>query len=531
MRELQVRARLREASSGDGRTVTGIAVPWMTPTDATETGMAEQFARGAIDPASVVGLPLRWRHLEPIGAITAARDVDEGLEVTARIADTSLGRDTVALLRELPDLGMSIRFIEAPDTDWTATPVTYHGASCREISLTDQPAYRTARVHHVREREEPTMDTATQAPDVVEDLTEDRTRETPTVRETTGTDLGRELERLREQVTALSAAAGSSDRTGEASPLTRFRSLGEYALHAWSSTESDAETRSRALATQLVANNPGVTQPTWLKDIKGLVDKGRPFLSNLGGTSALPPKTVVPSWPYYDGTLSSLIGEQASELTEVTTARVDIKRATGTLKTYAGGSRMSRQTLEMSDPAYYDQYLTILMQAWARVTEATALAAAEAASTTDIDDVYDADDPATLFQAVISAAAALEDATGSGPDVVVVKPSLWVGIASALDAAKRPLYAATNPANAPGTSTSPGALSLTVAGIPLVRGAVATTAAAVVTNRAAFGWLEDGPRVITQDQVAILALDAVLYGYAAAAPYVPAGIITITPTT
>lgn len=555
MRELTV--RLREARS-DGRTVTGIAAPWMTPTDAE--GFAEQFAPGAIDPTSVVGLPLRWRHTEPIGAITAARDLPEGLEVTARIADTSLGRDVAALLRELPDLGLSVRFREDPaTTDWDQTPVTFHAVTVREISLTDQPAYPDARVHHVREETHMGTTTEDRPADKAPDTTaqpdtgdrgrqtpqqdrgreqpqhrdENRNRETPDVRDVTGTDLGRELERLREQVTALSAGV-SHDRTTdqETSPLARFRSLGEYALETYRTTDAtEAATRVRALSEQLVAASPGVTQPTWLQDIKRLVDRGRPFITNLGGGSALPPAPEDPSWPYYDGNLLDLVGEQADELDEVTTALVSIKRATGSITTYAGGSRASFQLLERSSPAYYSAYLMILLMAWTRRTEVQALAAAEAvAAATVIDDIFDLDKPGTLFTAVIEAEGAIQDATGSGLDVVAVAPSRWTAIAGALDADDRPLFAASNPQNAGGVATARGAQGLAVAGVPLVRGAVETTAPIVATNRAAFAWLEEGPRTITQDQVSVLGRDVAIYGYASPAAYAPAGVIKITPT-
>lgn len=555
MRELTV--RLREARS-DGRTVTGIAAPWMAPTNAE--GFAEQFARGAIDPATVVGLPLRWRHTEPIGAITGARDLPEGLEITARIADTSLGRDVTALLRELPGLGLSVRFREDPETtDWTQTPVTFHAVTVHEISLTDQPAYPDARVHHVRE-EHPMSETAAQPqqppahvggtgdhgrqphqpPAQPQDRgreqsqdRDDRNRETPDVRDVTGTDLGRELERLREQVATLSAGVSHGRTTDhETSPLARYRSLGDYALQTYRTTDAtDAATRARALAEQLVADSPGVTQPTWLQDVKRIVDRGRPFITNLGGGSALPPAPEDPSWPYYDGNILDLVNEQAAELDEVTTALVKIKKATGSIKTYAGGSRASFQLLERSSPAYYSAYLMILLLAWARRTEVQSLAAAEAVvGATVVDDIFDLDEPATLFTAMVEAEGLAQDATGMGLDVVAVAPSKWTAIAGALDADGRPLFAATNPQNAGGVATARGAQGLAVAGIPLVRGAVETTAPIVATNRAAYAWLEEGPRTITQDQVSVLGKDVAIYGYGSPAAYAPAGVIKITPT-
>lgn len=538
-RELEVPdARVREEPGGDGRTIEILAAPWNSPTGdgRTETGLSEQFAPGAFQHDQVVGRPLRWRHDEPIGVITAARDTDEGLVVTARVADTTLGRDALALAHEMPGtLGASVKYREDPGTDWTARPVTIAAAELQEVSLTDRPVYRTTRVQRIRE--EVTMpDTTTLEPEgaaTTTDAVDDgRTRETPEVRDVTGTDLGAQLDRLREQVATLSAGVSRPDRGGEASPLGRFRSMGEWALETYRTADaSEAATRSRALATEMAAASPGVTQPTWLTDIKRLVDRGRPFLSNLGGGSALPPAPETPIWPYYDGTLLSLVSEQAAELDEVTSVAVAIKQGTGTIKTYAGGSRASYQLLERSSPSYYDAYLRILMLAWARRTEVQALAAAEAVvGATAIDDIFDEDNPETLFTAVIEAEGAIADATGAGLDVVAVAPSKWTAIAGALDGDGRPLFAAANPQNAGGVATARGAQGLAVAGVPLVRGAVETTAPIVATNRAAFAWLEEGPRAITQEQVSILGRDIAVYGYASPAAYAPAGIIKITPS-
>lgn len=538
-RELEIpAARVREEAGGDGRTIEILAVPWNTPTGdgRTETGLSEQFAPGAFRHEQVIGRPLRWRHDEPIGVVTAARDSDEGLVVTARVADTTLGRDALALAREMGDaLGASVKYREAPGTDWTARPVTIASAEMDELSLTDRPVYRTTRTKRIREESRmPDTDTlAPEGPATTEAVDDGRTRETPDIRDVTGTDLGAELGRLREQVATLSAGVSGATHGGEAtSTLARFRSLGEWALETYRTTDAaEAATRSRALAEQLVAASPGVTQPTWLTDIKRLVDRGRPFLTNLGGGSALPPAPETPSWPYYDGALLDLVNEQAEELDEVTSVAVAIKRATGTIKTYAGGSHASYQLLERSSPSYYDAYLRILMLAWARRTEVQALAAAEAVvGATAVDDIFDEENPATLFTAVVEAEGAIADATGAGLDVVAVAPSKWTAIAGALDADGRPLFAAANPQNAGGVATARGAQGLAVAGVPMVRGAVETTAPIVATNRAAFAWLEEGPRAITQEQVSVLGRDVAVYGYASPAAYAPAGIIKITPT-
>jgi hypothetical protein len=50
---------------------------------------------------------------------------------------------------------------------------------------------------------------------------------------------------------------------------------------------------------------------------------------------------------------------------------------------------------------------------------------------------------------------------------------------------------------------------------------------AIVTNRAACGWFEDGPRTISVDVAANLGRETAIYGYAVFAPFISAGIVSI----
>ena len=522
-RELPATLRVR-AAAGDGRTIDGVAVPWNTPI--TIDGRREQFAPGALEADQVVGRPLRWRHSEPIGVVTDAHDRADGMHVSARIAATRAGDDAVALLREMPDMGLSVGFEER---SWTVAAredvFTITRADLVELSLTDLPAYPTARVTATREDPMNTTDVDVSEPDTAAP----ETREAVTVSDVSNTELGAQLLELREQMHTLAAAPRAAD-PGATSDLARYRSLGDYAKTIYTLAAKDADLAAahvRAFAENVVADNAGVTQPVWVQDVKRLVDRGRPFLSRVG-TGALPPTDAVLAWPYYDGTLTALVAEQATELTEVESAEVNIKRATGTVKTYAGGSTISRQLIERSDPAYLDKFMAIMLMAYARVTEATGIAAAEAAATSDIE--FDDSDPKYLFTGVVEAAAAIEDATGSGPSVIVCAPSAWATYAAALDGDGRPLFGATNPSNAPGVPSGPGVSAFSVAGIPLVRGVVETTAPLIATNGAAFQWLEDGPRPLQAELVSVLGSQHAVYGYAAAAAYTPAGIATLTPT-
>ena len=332
-----------------------------------------------------------------------------------------------------------------------------------------------------------------------------------------------DLRSLEQRVEALAAVHRDTGTAAPASPLAQYRSFEGYARAVYRGDVS-----VRALADQITGDNPGVVEHGWVRDLKGIVDKGRRFVTALGAGS-LPASGTSVAWPYYDGTLTDLVGVQATQKTAITSAEVNLKKGDEDIVTYAGGSDIALQLLERSDPSYLDAYLRIMALAWARVTEAAAVAAAEAAATGAAS--FEGDTPAALFTAIVDAAAKVEDATGMPPDGGLVAPAVWATYAGLLGEDDRPIFAPyAGPSNAPGGPRAPGALDLAIAGIPVVRGVVATTAPFIVTNRAAFQWLEDGPRNLAADDVEKLGRSVAIYSYAAPAAYVPTGIVKITTT-
>ena len=135
----------------DGRTVVGRLVPYGTPAtvrDPDGATYAETWARGAAQAADPL-LVYAW-HDPTSGArgplIGRASDVtqaDDGLHASLRIADSTDGRDALALLREGLD-GLSVEF--SPDVDKWDTgrrSVTRQRAVVSAVAFADAP-----RSHH-----------------------------------------------------------------------------------------------------------------------------------------------------------------------------------------------------------------------------------------------------------------------------------------------------------------------------------------------------------------------------------------------
>lgn len=137
---------LEVRSSGEGRTLHGIAVPYdrAQRIDAT---LVEQFAHGAFRKtiANAHRVPLSREHLRQggslIGRLTELREDAAGLYFEARISATPLGDETLTLIQDEALREVSIGFRPRQDrrlADGTIERVT---ADLRELAVVLEGAY------------------------------------------------------------------------------------------------------------------------------------------------------------------------------------------------------------------------------------------------------------------------------------------------------------------------------------------------------------------------------------------------------
>ena len=96
--------------------------------------------------------------------------------------------------------------------------------------------------------------------------------------------------------------------------------------------------------------------------VRGIIDPGRPGIT-LFGREGLTDSGMSVDWPYFDGTLAGLVGAQATEKSEITSAKVRIEKGTTPLATYAGGADISYQLLRRSSPSFLDAWSRIMLAA------------------------------------------------------------------------------------------------------------------------------------------------------------------------
>jgi HK97 family phage prohead protease len=519
-----------------------VAVPWNSTSRMLRDGYRERFVRGAVDPDAMVGLPVIDGHTgQAVGVVEQARDADVGIVATMRLSATSLARDLYTLARD-GALGASLGF-DGEGRDATldrAGIVTRSRVTPRELSLTPLPAYEDSRVLNTREApvmpdytftdpsavtvssdaEPSTPDAApaeTSSAAPAETRSAPARRPAPVVEYATTAD----VEALAARLDATRSAAPSSS----GHPLGRFGSFGEYAAAVFRGEASPAEVR--ALTDQVPADNPGVMPPSWLSDVRGIVARSRAMIEGVGGAMSPGATGLSAEWPYFDGDLATLVGVQAAPKTQVTSVAVGIEKGSANLTTYAGGSDLAYQLIERSSPSYLDAYLRIMAAAYGVVTE-NAFAGRLGVVGTAVPGVTLAD----LYAAVIEASADVADATGNAPSIIGIAPDLWASIAGAVDSDGRPLYPFSGPVNAPGSPIGVGATAgITIAGIRAVRSLGSPAGTITVTNGDAARWMEDGPRTVAAENVALLGRDVAVYGYATTAAFIPAGIrvLDLTP--
>lgn len=337
-REFEV--RLAESADNDKREFTGIAVPW--DSIANIAGLYEErIARGAVvesDDAKVW-----WRHAEPIGRITSAKDGEDGWEITGVLSRTSRGDEAYTLLRDGVVDRLSIGFEPLEHTDEThddgSVTRTRTRIRVREVSIVPLPAYSGAAVTQVREArtegETPMSDTLTRA-----DLDEVRS---------SIEDIERELK--------LVGSATTPEPEGD-----QFRSFGEYVKAVAAGDE--AALRAYTGAT----TGDTVIKDGWVGDVIRLGQERQRITKLFRHTFDLPAEGNNIEY----GVLASdttQVGVQANEGDDLAYGKLAIDTRTAPVRTLGGWTDLSRQAIERTTVGVLDFTFRAMYLKYARAIE------------------------------------------------------------------------------------------------------------------------------------------------------------------
>lgn len=526
MSEREASFAIRE--EGDGLYLEeSLVVPYGEQITGTpEFGSAtEEFEQGAFrDHRETVVLDVH--NGIPVSPRIPMTERADGLYIgPGRLLDTERAREFHTLVKE-GVIGPSIEFnARSSDKRRTATGVSHTRVkSVAGVAGTYRAAYSGAFA--VRHMEGPRVT------DIQETPAPEPTPPPPApepVRITQG-DVAIVAQRITDEaIRSYAASQAFSGGGGGIDPFAEFRgrSFGELAERAMA-PGAERETREwMSLAVRTFADtvttssaNAGMVTPGVVGDVHGIVSRGRPAITAFGGPRPIPDVSGMSiDWPYFDGTLSSLVGAQSAEKAEITSAAVNIKKGTEALATYAGGSDVSFQLLRRSTRNYLDTYFRILLTAWGVVTDAAFVTELESGSvTSDFAEPLSGVDATEFKNLVVDASVAVETATGTPAEFVLASTTAFTQFAKLLTPV-------TTLANTGLGTLDLRSLTVNLGLLPIIHVPSITAGKLIVSNRSAAAWYEDGPFQVQDTDVVHLGQNVAIWSMGAGARFIPAGII------
>jgi len=166
---------LEHRAGGDGRTISGIAVPYDVE-QRISGQLVEVFRKGAF--ADVVRAPFRVKLLRghdakamPLGRATMLKETDQGLYAEMRVSQTRAGDEVLELIKDGALDQLSIGFMPLKNRKRDDGVIERIKAHLAEISLVTFGAYgELATVSGVRDKEEPTATRLSHAREILASL-------------------------------------------------------------------------------------------------------------------------------------------------------------------------------------------------------------------------------------------------------------------------------------------------------------------------------------------------------------------------
>jgi HK97 family phage prohead protease len=482
------------------RTLTGRIVTWGEEgfTSAGKT----VFAKDSITIPKNVKLLLEHDRTRPIGKLSSYEITDVGITASFRIAGTIAGDDSLLEAAEGLRDGFSVG-IKLDEWENVDGAMVISSSQMIETSLVTDPAIDSARVTEVAATET----------EVSESKDSDIKPE--------GEDLVSET--VSESVTTEAVEAAKSEVTVSASAPVMYSAprvnlnvtAGQVAKAQLAASRGDSDARDliATLAVATVAENTGSVPPVYLRDVIGIIDNSRPFISSIE-TAPLPAFGMKIFTPKLGA--QAIVGltaegqEFASQDTAVTFQEDNVVK-------FAGAGILDVELIDRSDASFLDLYIRELAASYAQKTDAYAAKIAA--------DGADSSTGATIYKSIADGIADSYNVMRFTPNRLLVAPSGgyvnidYANLLGAVDGNQRPLFAAAAVQNAAGL-ISQGSTQGTVAGLDLVvdpnyTGNTGNAKVALVYPSAAMRFHESAQIQLRTNVVANGQLEIGLYGYCA----------------
>jgi HK97 family phage prohead protease len=489
---------IREANH-ETREVSGIAVPFNDTID-IGGGMKERFAPGAIDLNADVKL---FRdHTDIIGKVTKMSEEDAGLLVTAKISETQLGNETLALVKDGAIRSFSVGFIPVIDGKEGNT-VIRKKVDLKEVSLVAFPAYENAAVLAVRNennQEEISM----------ENTTPDYTSAIEEVRNHT-----EELERRLDVI--------ASEKTPSIS-TPQFRSYGEW-VKSVAAGKEDAIALHRTFTG--ADSGDSIMKNAWVSDTVRILNAGRPTFS-VFSSQALPADGMNVEYPVIN-TNTLAVGAQAAEGDTLSYGKLTLTSATAPIATYGGYTDMSRQVVERSSINYVDTAFRALVAKYASATNAAMRAKLIADAANFNTSALGAWTAAEIIDSLAEAATKVNGDTGLPLEFILVSSDVFRLIAKTVDGFDRPILSNTGATSNTYGNINPVGLTGNILGLPVVVDPSLANLSFYAGNSAALTTYESAgaPFRLNDEEITALTNSFSVYGYLGIAATDPKALCVI----
>lgn len=496
------------AADTESRTLRGLVVPFGQTGNTSAGPVQFEFgAFGEIDASQII-LNLEHDRTKPLGRGIAGSEsiTPKGISMAFKLANTQAATD--ALIEAAEGLRSSFS-IEATADEYTIDKgiMKVSASTLTGVAHVTNPAFKAANITEVAasEDEEPE---ATEADAAAEELTKETTVEentTPVAEEVTAAAV----------VQAAAPVAYSKPR----SPIVDGASYLEHSIKAALGND-DSKMYIRA-ADDDSTTNTGLTLAPHMNEFITSSLPTRPAfeavrterLVDTGLSFTIPRLTAAP-------TVADTNENQAPSETGMTSDYLTVN-----VNKFAGQNTVSWELIDRSGPAFMNELMREMQNAYALATDKALIAAFTSAGTQATGVAATA---AGLQSFVATETAAAYKGTGKFAQSLVASPDQWAAIMGYVDDVKRPLYIAAQPMNASG-AVAPTAVRGNVLGLDFIVDHGIVTSG--IIDESAFIVARDCVSVYesptTRVQVQVIGsgqVEVALYGYLAIAVKQGAGV-------
>ena len=526
-----------QAADVERRMISGLVAPY------GEIGFTSagpiMFERGSIAIAEAANIKLLMQHQQdkPVGRAVSFSDSTEGVYGSFRLSMSSRGQDALTLAQENLVSGLSVG-VDVTASKPMGDYLLVTAAVLKEVSLVESAAFSSAGVNEIAAaRAELIAATSTKektttiSTTIVEVETETESEEAVTTApentsEETPVDTPVEAEKVEAARKIIRPSVLDSQRVR--TPIT---SMGAYTEHKIKAALGNEDSKLYVTAADdSFSTNPAFSPTQYLSEFPTNTRFGTPAIDACS-RGVLPASGMTINVPSLvtsagGGTGVAPVVTVEAEAGAVQNTGMETAYLTGTISKYSGMNTLSVELLERSDPNFYAELTTQLQNAYLKTLDTTVLAALIAAG--QYSSGCDADS-AGIIEFASDSARKVYEATGYFANNYIANGSQWQLLMGSVDTTGRPIYSASQPMNAAGT-TGPGSIRGNVLGLDLYvdKNFTATTTiddSAVILAPEAFTVYQSPTAYMSVNVVSNLQVQVAIYGYMATIAKMPKGIV------